>query len=86
MTAGTATFMAVCLGLIALEIGIIMAALVILALRVRRAAESVEVLAYRVEESVSNVSASLTSGWMKGIQAAAALATGMWKSRRQDDA
>ena len=83
MTPFTAGFIAVCIALIALEVAVMMAALVYLALRVRRAAESVEVLAYRVEESVSNVTSSLTSGWMKALQAGASLLTGAFRARQR---
>ena len=87
MTPFTAGFIAACIALIALEIAVMMAALVFLALRVRRAAESVEVLAYRVEESVANVSSTFTSGWVKALQAGASLLTGAWRGRqsRQED-
>lgn len=85
MTPFTAGFIAACIALIAVEIGVIMGAVIFLVVRVRRTAESVEVLAYRVEESVNNVSESLTSGWMRGLQAAASLATGLWRGRHKDD-
>jgi hypothetical protein len=83
MTPFTAGFMSVCLALIALEIAVMMAAVVYLAVRVQKAAESVEVLAYRVEESVSNVTSSLTSGWMKALTAGASLLTGAWRGRQR---
>lgn len=83
MTPFTSTFIAVCIALIALEIAVMMAAMVYLALRVQRAAQSVEVLAYRVEESVSSVTSSLTSGWMKALQAGASLLTGAFRARQR---
>ena len=79
------TFLAVSVGIIAVEIGIMMAALVFLVFRVRRTAEAVEVLAYRVEEQVESFGSTMRSGWMKGLQTIAGVATGLWSSRRHRD-
>ena len=73
------TFIAVCMGLLVLEIGLILAAVVFLVLRVRRSVEAVEVLAYRIEDTVSG----MQSGWMRALQGAASLVGGFWSSRRQ---
>lgn len=76
------TFIAVCLGLIVLELGILVAALAYAALKVQKTAQAVEVLTYRVEEQVSTFGNGLQSGWMKALQVGASLAGGIWKGRR----
>lgn len=72
------TFIAVCMGLLVLEIGLILAAVVFLVLRVRKSVEAVEVLAYRIEDQVL----SLRSGWMKALGGAASLVGGLWSARK----
>ena len=71
-------FIAVCMGLLVLELGAILAAVVFLVLRVKKSVEAVEVLAYRVEDKV----ASFKSGWIHALQGAASLVTGFMSSRR----
>lgn len=63
------TFMAVCLGIIALELGIVIAAVSITACKVSRAAQAVEMLAYRVDEQVEGIGEAMSSGWFQGAKA-----------------
>jgi hypothetical protein len=72
------TFIAVCMGLLVLEIGLILAAVVFLVLRVKKTVEAVEVLAYTVEDKFLSV----RSGWMRALQGAASLVGGFWGARR----
>jgi hypothetical protein len=76
------TFIAVCLGLIVLELGVLVAALAYAALKVQKTAQAVEVLTYRVEEQVSTFGNGIHSGWMKALQVGASLAGGIWRGRR----
>jgi hypothetical protein len=72
------TFIAVCLALIVLEIGVMMGAVVFVALKLKKSAEAVEVLAYRVEDRVM----SFRTGWLHALQGAASLVTGILSQRR----
>lgn len=76
--------MAVCLILITLELGVLIAAALIVALRVKDAAQAVEVAAYRVESEVENVGSTLRSGWMRTLGGVASLVTGVWSGRNRD--
>lgn len=76
------TFLAVCVAIIAAEIGVLMLTALFLVLRVRRTAHAVEVLAYRVEEEVESFGSTMRSGWMKGLQTLAGLLGGFWSGRR----
>lgn len=78
------TLMAVSLAVIAVEIGIGMAALVFAALKIKKAAEAVEVTAYRVDEQVMNFGNKMNhGGWMgTGVKAALALAGHFWNKGR----
>ena len=76
------TFVAVCLALIVLELGILVGALAYAALKVQKTAQAVEVLTYRVEEQVSSFGNGMHSGWMKALQVGASLAGGIWRQRR----
>lgn len=78
------TFVAVCLGLITLELGILIVGLLVAILRVRQAAQAVEVLAYRVEEQVLTFGNGMRSGWFKALQAGASLVGGLWTARRRE--
>lgn len=57
------TFIAVCLGLIVLELAVMIAVFTVAMLKVREAAQAVEIAAYRVDQEVHSVGASLRSGW-----------------------
>jgi hypothetical protein len=78
------TFIAVCSGLIVIELGIGIAAFVLLALALRQAVRAFEMLAYRVDEEVEHVSAVMKSSWMKSLQAAAGIISGMWFGRNRE--
>ncbi len=74
------TFIAVCMGLLVLEIGLILAAVVYLVLRVSKTSQAVEVLAYRIEDRVS----SFKTGWISALQGAGGLLSGWLGARRGD--
>lgn len=57
------TIIAVCLGLIVLELGIMIAVFAFAMLKVKDAAAAVEVAAYRVDQEVLSVGESLRGGW-----------------------
>jgi hypothetical protein len=75
------TIIAVCAGLIVLELAVIVAAALIVALRVRDTAQAIEVLAYRVDQEVENIGSTFRSGWLKSLGAAATMAAGLWSGR-----
>ena len=79
------TVTAVCLVLITLELGVLVIAGVIVALRVKDTAQAVEVLAYRVEHEVENVGSTLRSGWVRSLGAAASVVGGLWSGRSRRD-
>ncbi|MDE2039899.1 MAG: hypothetical protein KGO96_09255 [Elusimicrobia bacterium] len=72
------TFIAVCMGLLVLEIGLILAAVLFLTLRVKNSAKAVEVLAYRIEDQVLSV----RSGWGKALQSVASFLGGYFSGRK----
>ena len=57
------TFIAVCLGLIVLELGVMIAVFTIAMFKIKDAAQAVEVAAYRVDQEVSSVGETFRSGW-----------------------
>lgn len=66
------TFIAVCLGLIVLELGAFIAVGIYAFLKVKRAAQAVEVAAYKMENRVEE---TLSNGWVgTGVKAALAVA------------
>ena len=77
------TVTAVCLVLITLELGVLVIAGVIVALRVKDTAQAVEVLAYRVEHEVENVGSTLRSGWVRTLGGLASVVTGAWTGRNR---
>jgi hypothetical protein len=64
------TFIAVCLGLIVLELAVLIAVLAVPLLKVRDAAQAVEVAAYRVDQEVLTLGQSLRSGWGSAVRTA----------------
>lgn len=68
---------------IALEIGLILVAVVIAVQRLTRAADSLEVLAYRVESEVEGIGQTLRSGWMTSLQGALSLIGGFFAGRNK---
>ena len=77
------TFIAVCAGLITIELGIIVAAALIVALRLRDTAQAIEVVAYRVDQEIESIGSTFRSGWLKSLGAAATLVGGLWTGRRR---
>ena len=57
------TFIAVCLGLIVLELGVMIVVFAVVMLKVKDAAAAVEVAAYRVDQEVLSVGETFRSGW-----------------------
>jgi len=57
------TFIAVCLGLIVLELAVMIAVFSVAMLKLRDAAQAVEVAAYRVDQEVLSLGQSVRSGW-----------------------
>ncbi len=62
------TFIAVCLALIVIELGAMLAVLAVAMLKVRDAAQAVEVAAYRVDQEVLTLGESIRSGWMASLK------------------
>lgn len=75
-------FIAVCLGIITLELAVVLAFLIATLISVREAARAFETLAYRVDEEVDQVSNAMKTGWMRALQAAAGIAASFWTGRR----
>ncbi|OGR84170.1 MAG: hypothetical protein A3J74_09195 [Elusimicrobia bacterium RIFCSPHIGHO2_02_FULL_57_9] len=75
------TFIAVCLGLITLELAILIVALLLAFLRVRSASKAVEIVAYRLEEKIVRFS---SNAWMRALQGAVSVAGGFLRGRRRD--
>ena len=64
------TFIAVCLALIVVELAVMIGVFAMAMLRVRDAAQAVEVAAYRVDQQVQTFGEAINSGWaqtLKGI-------------------
>lgn len=76
-------FIAVCLGLITLELGVIVAAILVAVFRVHRIAQAAEVLVYRVDQEIEYLGSTMRSGWMRTLGAVANFAGGWWSSRRK---
>lgn len=74
------TFIAVCLGLIVLELAAMIAVFIVVMLRVKDAAAAVEVAAYRVDQEVLSVGETFRSGW--GGTLSAIVSAGMSLLRR----
>lgn len=62
------TFIAVCLALIVVELGIMIAVFAVAMVKVRDAAQAVEVAAYRVDQEVLTLGESMRSGWMSALK------------------
>lgn len=74
------TFIAVCMGLLVLEIGLILAAVIYMVLHVSKTAQAVEVLAYRIEDRVD----SFKTGWIRALQGFGGLVSGWMGARARD--
>ncbi len=64
------TFIAVCLGLIVLELAVMIVVFAVAMLKIKDAATAVEIAAYRVDQEVSEVGQSLRSGWFSAVKTA----------------
>jgi hypothetical protein len=62
------TFIAVCLGLIVVELAVMIAVFAVAMMRVRDAAAAVEIAAYRVDQEVQTVGESLRTGWFSALK------------------
>lgn len=62
------TFIAVCLALIVLELGIMIAVFAVAMIRVKDAAQAVEVAAYRVDQEVQTFGESMRTGWVQTLK------------------
>ena len=67
------TFIAVCLALIVVELAVMIAVFSLAMIKVRDAAQAVEVAAYRVDQEVSSFGASLRDGWVSALKSAFSL-------------
>jgi hypothetical protein len=74
------TFIAVCMGLIVLELAIMIGVFSFAMLKVRDAAQAVEVTAYRVDQEVLSFGQSIRSGWGQAFKTL--LSTGLMLFRR----
>jgi hypothetical protein len=62
------TFIAVCLALIVVELGIMIAVFAMAMIKVRDAAQAVEVASYRVDREVETFGESLRTGWGQALK------------------
>ena len=58
------TLIAVCLAVIAVELSVLVVVLIITLLQIKKAAQAVEVLTYRVDQQVASFGEAVRSGWM----------------------
>ena len=58
------TFIAVCLALIVIELGVMIGVFVFAMLKLKDAAQAVEVAAYRVDHEVQSFGDSMRTGWV----------------------
>jgi hypothetical protein len=68
------TLIAVCLSVIVVELGILVVALIITLLQIKKAARAVEVLTYRVDQQVASFGEAVHSGWLNVFGAVLKLA------------
>jgi hypothetical protein len=73
------TFIAVCLGLIVVELAVMIGVFAVAMLRVRDAAQAVEVAAYRVDQEVQGFSETLHSGWAKALKGIVSVGLGFFR-------
>jgi hypothetical protein len=59
------TFIAVCLAVIVVELGILVAVLTAALMQIKKAAQAVEVLTYRVDQQVASFGEAVHSGWLR---------------------
>jgi hypothetical protein len=65
---GMDTFIAVCLALIVVELAVMIAVFTLAMLRVKDAAQAVEVAAYRVDQEVLTFGESMRTGWAQTLK------------------
>ena len=58
------TFIAVCLAVLVAELSLLVVVLIITLLQIRKAAQAVEVLTYRVDQQVASFGEAVRSGWL----------------------
>ena len=75
------TFIAVCLALIVIELGLLLAIFAFALFKMRDAAQAVEIAAYRVDQEVLNIGQTLRSGWGSAFRVLAQGAV-RWMSTR----
>lgn len=75
---------AVCTVVIALELGLVVAAFIMMSLAIREGARAIETLAYRVDEEVEQVGSAMRSGWVRSLQALAGIASGVWLGKKKE--
>jgi hypothetical protein len=62
------TIIAVCLALIVVELGVMIAIFAVAMIRVKDAAQAVEVAAYRVDQEVQTFGESMRTGWIQTVK------------------
>jgi hypothetical protein len=62
------TFIAVCLALIVVELAVMIAVFAVAMVKVRDAAQAVEVAAYRVDQEVQSFGDSMRTGWVSSLK------------------
>jgi len=78
VTNGTAVFIAVCLGVLAVEMTLVLVALAVLVLRVSRAVHAVERVVLQVEDKF----ASIRTSWMRVFSGAGSVLGGFVSGRK----
>jgi hypothetical protein len=59
------TFIAVCLAVLVVELSILVVVLITTLLQIKKAAQAVEILTYRVDQQVSSFGDAVRSGWLR---------------------
>ena len=59
------TFIAVCLAVLVAELTILIVVMIVTLLQIRKAAQAVEVLTYRVDQQVASFGEAVRSGWLQ---------------------
>ncbi|MDE2144161.1 MAG: hypothetical protein KGL74_06725 [Elusimicrobia bacterium] len=62
------TFIAVCLALIVVELAVMIAVFAVAMIKVRDAAQAVEIAAYRVDQEVQTFGESMRVGWISSLK------------------
>ena len=62
-------FIAVCLALIVVELGVMIAVVVVAMLKLKDAAQAIEVAAYRVDQEILTLGQTMRSGWGETFRA-----------------